>query len=543
MKSSEDPPKHTIRDPLIGATVDGRYLILSAIGQGATSSVYKAHDEEAGNNVALKIMHTHLSGDENLVARFQREAQTAKILTHPNIAAVHEYAVSEGGSPYLVMDFVEGISLQQLLAKDHWLPLSQAVPIFAQICAALHAAHQKEVIHRDLKPGNIMLLEQEKGKYVVKILDFGCAQILPMTSDTVLKVTQTGEMLGSLLYMSPEQCLDQEVDQRSDCYSLGCVLYETLTGTPPLAARTAFETMNKHMTVMPDSLSRTRPDLIFPSGLESVIFKAMAKSPAKRYQNVADFMDDLLKFADAETLKATESLSILPLPQSQIETGRYDTVVSKQSMQDIGAESEKSLPYLLFSLACVAAISMLIHSPLLFIVGVGICTILCEVTEFERKRRSLLRINDGLMIRPSPEPIVEQVRPFSASRRQLSAEDRHSSSFSKNKAEKSEILIYGAEASGNDEILLEVGTAYDTEPNVGSTLAERQKNGETKEVLVRPVDDQTQFWAILCDDIPYGQADTNFPLLALVIKRGSFDTMILIESHLCFVLPRLGIDN
>ncbi len=243
--------------------------------------------------MAIKILHAHLCTNDSLVARLEREAQAAAILVHPNIVAVNEYAVAANGTPYLVMNFVDGMSLQQKLIVNGWLSLSVAIPIFTQVCAALNVAHQAGIVHRDLKPSNIMLTTQEDGTRLVKILDFGCAMVVPLLGDTVLKVTQTGEMLGSLLYMSPEQCLDQDVDARSDCYSLACVLYETITGKPPLSARTAFETMNKQLSVMPDSLAHARPDIVFPKNLEKIIFKAMAKSPAKRYQNIVDFMDAL----------------------------------------------------------------------------------------------------------------------------------------------------------------------------------------------------------------------------------------------------------
>jgi serine/threonine-protein kinase len=308
-----------IKDPLIGTTVDDRFRILAGIGQGATSSVYKADELSTGQTVAIKILHAHLCSNDSLVARFEREAQAAKILVHPNIVAVNQYAVASNGTPYLVMDFVDGISLQQKLTANSWLPLAEALPIFAQVCAALNVAHQAGIVHRDLKPGNIMLTNQPDGTCLVKILDFGCAMVMPLLGDTVLKVTQTGEMLGSLLYMSPEQCLDQDVDARSDCYALACVLYETLTGKPPLSARTAFETMNKQLSVMPDSLSRVRPDLIFPSKLEKIIFKAMAKSPAKRYQNIVDFMDELIHVSDGKPLLNDHEAIVAKSPQFNLE--------------------------------------------------------------------------------------------------------------------------------------------------------------------------------------------------------------------------------
>jgi serine/threonine protein kinase len=329
-----------IKDPLIGSTVDDRFRILAGIGQGATSSVYKTEELSTGKTVAIKILHAHLCTNDSLVARFEREAQAAAILVHPNIVAVKEYAVAANGTPYLVMDFVDGISLQQKLIASGWLSLSVAIPIFTQVCAALNVAHQAGIVHRDLKPSNIMLTTQDDGTRLVKILDFGCAMVMPVLGDTVLKVTQTGEMLGSLLYMSPEQCLDQDVDARSDCYALACVLYETLTGKPPLSARTAFETMNKQLSVMPDSLAHVRPDIVFPKNLEKIIFKAMAKSPAKRYQNIVDFMDAITNLSGEKLIGQQQSSREEHRPEAL--NKKIDSVKLKIAALKIGAVPPKS---------------------------------------------------------------------------------------------------------------------------------------------------------------------------------------------------------
>ncbi len=342
MKNTDKATKRTIKDPLIGTKFDERYQIINAIGRGATSSVYRALDTETHKDVALKLLHAHLSSDEAAVARFEREATAAKLLNHPNIVSVEQYSVSEPGIPYLAMEFVDGISLQQLLAQKKWLSLHDAMPIFAQICNALAAAHQKQIVHRDLKPGNIMLKSQSDGSYFVKVLDFGCAQMVPALGDTVLKVTQTGEMLGSLLYMSPEQCLDQDVDSRSDCYSAGCILYEMLTGKPPLAARTAFETMNLQMTTMPESLNHVRADVSYPNELQEVLFKAMAKKPAQRYKKITDFADALKhvqsnpKSKNLHTMLGTDANSVL-------DSKTYAKVLERKSKGILAASNKTDL--------------------------------------------------------------------------------------------------------------------------------------------------------------------------------------------------------
>ena len=290
-------PSPLNRDPFIGTVLNDRYRVLSLIGKGATSAVYKVEDTKLNQTVAIKVLRNHLAEDPTIIRRFEQEAKTARLLRHPNIVNVRGCEKTGSGIPYLVMDLVEGTSLQDAIKAAGWLSVERTAEVFVQVCAALAAAHEKGIVHRDLKPSNIMLTASEDGSLLVKVLDFGVAKVLPATGDTVLKLTQTGEMLGSILYMSPEQCLDKELDGRSDCYSLGCVMYETLTGKPPLLARTAFETMNKHMSEMPERLDKVRPNLKFSPDLQYIIFKAMAKEPNQRYQRIVQLQDDLQKLS------------------------------------------------------------------------------------------------------------------------------------------------------------------------------------------------------------------------------------------------------
>ncbi|MDZ4832487.1 MAG: protein kinase [Candidatus Melainabacteria bacterium] len=336
--------KHPIRDPNVGTIIDDRYYLQTLIGRGATSSVYEATDAKEEQSVAVKLMHSHLVLEEMIVKRFEQEAKTARLLQHPNIVQIDEFNVTENGVPYLVMELVKGTSLQEVVKGAGWLPIGRALAIFSQICAALAAAHEKAIVHRDLKPSNIMLTTTDGGDLLVKILDFGIAKQISMLSDTELRLTQAGEALGSLLYMSPEQCLDQDIDNRSDCYSMGCVMYETLTGKPPLCARTAFETMNKQIAEMPERLDRVRPDLAWPAGLEQVIFKAMAKDPAHRYQKITDLQDALENISTEksevrngiEKSKATASLSTSAVeaptrPASEADNGKGSTSATEVS--------------------------------------------------------------------------------------------------------------------------------------------------------------------------------------------------------------------
>jgi serine/threonine protein kinase len=235
------------QDHLIGTKIVDRYEILSVIGYGGTTSVYKANDLGRGRFVVIKMLHTHSTASEITVRRFEQECSTLALLKHRNIVAHYDNGVTDEDQPFLVMEYLDGVTLKQLIEESGSLEVKEALSIFIQACAGLAAAHEKSIVHRDMKPANIMVLRDEQAVVQVKILDFGVAKLL-IQGETFQTKTQTGEMLGTLLYMSPEQCLDQDLDGRSDVYSLGCVLYEALTGKPPICGRTAFETMNKHLS-------------------------------------------------------------------------------------------------------------------------------------------------------------------------------------------------------------------------------------------------------------------------------------------------------
>ena len=314
------------------------------------STVYKAKDSQVNQIVAIKILHSHLASDAGIVRRFEQEAKTARILIHPNILAVRGYGKTSRGVPYLVLDLAEGTTLQETIKAAGWIPVERAIDIFMQVCAALAAAHEKRIVHRDLKPSNIILTTSADGNLLVKVLDFGVAKILPATGDTVLKLTQTGEMLGSILYMSPEQCLDKELDGRSDCYSLGCVMYETLTGKPPLSARTAFETMNKHMTEMPERLNLVRPDLKWSPGLQYIIFKAMAKDPKNRYEKINQLQDDLQKLVKGDNLTTRPSAAkVVEMSDDKISPTRLQPI----SLGNQGRNKKILVAFLIIFLACI----------------------------------------------------------------------------------------------------------------------------------------------------------------------------------------------
>jgi serine/threonine protein kinase/Tfp pilus assembly protein PilF len=274
-------------DPLIGQIVAGHYEILEPLGAGGWSLVYKARQKPINRLVAVKILHSHLVKDPEKVARFQREAEAASSLLHPHVAAVFDYGLLPQGQPFIVMEYMEGKALSEVLEKEGALPLSRAMQIFMQACQGLGAAHEKGVVHRDIKPSNIFLAQAATGEEIVKILDFGLAKLV-LPDEGRGNLTQTGETMGTPDYMSPEQCLAMNLDARTDIYTLGYVMYETLTGRQAVVGKTTYDSMNAHIHDMPMPFAEANPKIKIPEAVEAVVFKALAKDPSDRYQSCAE---------------------------------------------------------------------------------------------------------------------------------------------------------------------------------------------------------------------------------------------------------------
>ena len=281
------PPN--FKDLLVGATLGNRYWVLSVIGKGGMSVVYKAKARDTGRIVAVKTLRTQGLTDEMLVKRFQREAELLSRLNHPRIVNLHAYGTSNRGQPYFVMDFLQGQNLTEVLKQERQLAPERFQDIFVQVCAAIEHAHKHNAIHRDIKPGNIMLTRQGRTSDYVKIVDFGIAMI----TEEAQRLTRMGEVWGSPIYMSPEQCMGANVDLRSDIYSLGVVMYESLTGKVPFLGRNYADTMSKQISEPPTPMKEVRPDLDIPASMEKIVMKALAKMPEDRYQSLTQMRKDL----------------------------------------------------------------------------------------------------------------------------------------------------------------------------------------------------------------------------------------------------------
>jgi serine/threonine protein kinase len=274
------------RSFLPGTRILNKYKVLEELGKGGMGIVYKVRQIVLKDIYALKILH---STTTLAATRFQKEAQAAHRLDHPNLVRVVDFGLLEDDTPYLVMDYVEGTPLSKRIRAAGFLGQNEAVALAIQICDGLQYAHNRGVVHRDLKPSNI-ILSKAAGNTRVKIVDFGVAKILEDNS----ALTRTGDAVGSPAYMSPEQCTGQAVDNRSDIYALGCTLFEMLTGMPPFEAENAFATMVKHKSEEPPTLKEVCLGKQFPAELEQIIARALAKNPSRRYQDAESMKNDLL---------------------------------------------------------------------------------------------------------------------------------------------------------------------------------------------------------------------------------------------------------
>ena len=267
----------------IGQIVKDRYEILEILGEGGMAFVYKARDTQLERLVAIKTLKPNYVNQETFVERFKREAKTAANLNHPNIVQIFDWGIED--EPFFVMEYIEGNTLTSIIAKNRTISLSDILFIGAQVSSGLHAAHEKGLVHRDIKPGNIMITPDGK----VKVTDFGIVSLQNEESD----ITKTGSILGTASYISPEQAQGKPVSIESDLYSLGTVLYELISGKPPFAGDTPISTATKHLTERPEKPSSFRRDL--PKGVESAIMKLLEKATYDRFKSAEDLRATLLQ--------------------------------------------------------------------------------------------------------------------------------------------------------------------------------------------------------------------------------------------------------
>ncbi|CAN5543369.1 hypothetical protein BH10CYA1_BH10CYA1_18910 [soil metagenome] len=269
----------------IGDTFADKYLIKSQIGRGGMGRVYKALHLHTDRVVAIKVLLPQFASDRRVARLFEEEARAASALVHQNTVQIFDFGVTREGQSFLVMDYIEGTSFETILRREPILDPDRFFNIFDQVCNALIAAHAKDIIHCDIKPSNIVLLPNSNGPDIAKLIDFGLAKILPPPQSSIqAQLTESFEVCGSPAYMSPEQCRGGKLDARSDLYSLGCIMYEALTGKQAAEGNSAMECIAKHLEELPPRFAQACPDRNIPKALEHIVFALLQKVPEARFQ-------------------------------------------------------------------------------------------------------------------------------------------------------------------------------------------------------------------------------------------------------------------
>ena len=299
LKSTYSPDRTgEVSRSLVGTMLAGRYHISKKIAEGGMGTVYQAEHMLIHKLVAVKVLHGEMSQDAEMVVRFQREAQAAAAIDHPNICAATDFGRTSYGEFFMVMEYLDGRGLDQLMTSLEPLGPQRTVHIAQQICAVLEQAHRLGIIHRDLKPENIMILSLESDSDYVKVMDFGVARI-QFAGETSVRLTKAGVVYGTPAYMSPEQVTGEDIDARADLYSLGVMMYEMLTGHIPFNGSTVPKVMTQHLNQLPTPPRVRAPQAVIPEAIEAIVLKLLAKKPQDRFQSAAELRHVLLAL-DAE---------------------------------------------------------------------------------------------------------------------------------------------------------------------------------------------------------------------------------------------------
>src|SRR5450432_3525967 len=309
-------------DPMIGTLAAGRYRVMKLLGEGGMGQVYLAEHVAIEKRVALKVLRAEYATKGEIVTRFQQEAISASRIKHPNVLDVFDFGQLDNGCFFLAMEYLEGCDLADEITRRHVLDAATGIRVSMQICRALAAAHANGVVHRDMKPENVFLQRTADGEEIVKIVDFGIAQLRSKDDavETKRRLTRTGMIFGTPEYMAPEQASGKHADLRADIYAVGIIMYEMFTGAVPFTGETFLGVLSKHLSEPAPAMNVVFPDLTISPALQAVIMRALEKDPALRYQSMLEFAQAITTTPDAAALgyrptiasAAEHSMSFLP---------------------------------------------------------------------------------------------------------------------------------------------------------------------------------------------------------------------------------------
>jgi serine/threonine-protein kinase len=294
-------------DPMLGKVLEDRYSVDELIARGGMATVYRGTDLRLGRTVALKVLGGVLVNDPDFVERFTQEARATAALTHPNVVAVHDQGISEG-FPFLVMEFVQGRTIREIMAQSGPFTSAHALEIISAVLAGLSSAHDAGFVHRDIKPENVLITNDGH----IKVTDFGLARVI---SDTPVSDSTGAVLLGTMAYLSPEQVQQLAVDQRSDVYSCGILLYEMVTGLVPFTGTSPLDVAYQHVNSSVSAPSSIQPDV--PPAVDHLVLAATRKSPAERIQSAREFRDGVIRAISAVP-RAEALTTALPLQNTQV---------------------------------------------------------------------------------------------------------------------------------------------------------------------------------------------------------------------------------
>lgn len=324
-----------------------KYLVLEKLGTGGMSTVYKVKHLHLNKIFALKILHHHTKSES--VLRFQQEAKASTMLQHPNIVRVHDFGISRE-QPYMIMDYVEGVRLSDLLKDSGPITGTRVTRIFGQICSALAHAHEQGVVHRDIKPSNIIIQNYNTPAETAVVVDFGIAKIIARDCSNLSRdLTRTGDIFGTPLYMSPEQCQGQAVDAGSDIYSLSCVMYEAVTGNTPFQSNSVYELIHQHVTEAPPPFPECLRKSKLGRRLEALILKGMAKSPADRPRYMLEIASELKSIEIGDGGIWSDLVSIFQIASGRLKAAERKMVITRSALQ-LASATAVLISILLFAL-------------------------------------------------------------------------------------------------------------------------------------------------------------------------------------------------